>query len=120
VTHESSRNALSRAGWLPRVSTVSVRLSLLLRRCRMLLGRRLGGSALLGLLLRCGLGGGALLRLLLGRGSGCCALLGLLLGRGLGGVALCATDKETPYGVLFTGRAWSEPTLLRLAYHFEQ
>jgi amidase len=32
-------------------------------------------------------------------------------------------DKETPdypYGVTFTGRAWSEPTLLRLAYAFEQ
>jgi hypothetical protein len=79
------------------VSTVSVRLSLLLRRCRMLLGRGLGGSALLGLLLgrglggsallglllRCGLGGSALLGLLLCRGLGCCALLGLLLGRGL-------------------------------------
>jgi Asp-tRNA(Asn)/Glu-tRNA(Gln) amidotransferase A subunit family amidase len=35
----------------------------------------------------------------------------------------CATDKKTPdysYGALFTGRAWSEPTLLRLAYAFEQ
>ena len=42
-----------------------MRLSLLLRRCRMLLGRRLGGSALLGLLLGRGLGGGALLRYLL-------------------------------------------------------
>jgi amidase len=32
-------------------------------------------------------------------------------------------DKETPdypYGVTFTGRAWSEPVLLRLAYAFEQ
>jgi amidase len=32
-------------------------------------------------------------------------------------------DKETPdypYGASFTGRAWSEPTLLRLAYAFEQ
>ncbi len=32
-------------------------------------------------------------------------------------------DKETPdypYGVTFTGRAWSEPILLRLAYAFEQ
>jgi amidase len=32
-------------------------------------------------------------------------------------------DKETPeypYGTTFTGRAWSEPTLLRLAYAFEQ
>ena len=47
------------------MSTVSVRLSLLLRRCRMLLGCRLGGSALLGLLLGRGLGGGALLRYLL-------------------------------------------------------
>ena len=47
------------------MSTVSVRLSLLLRRCRMLLGRRLGGSALLGLLLGRGLGGGASLRYLL-------------------------------------------------------
>jgi amidase len=32
-------------------------------------------------------------------------------------------DKETPeypYGATFAGRAWSEPTLLRLAYAFEQ
>ncbi len=32
-------------------------------------------------------------------------------------------DQETPeypYGATFTGRAWSEPTLLRLAYAFEQ
>ena len=32
-------------------------------------------------------------------------------------------DKDTPdypYGITFTGRAWSEPTLLRLAYAFEQ
>jgi amidase len=32
-------------------------------------------------------------------------------------------DKETPdypYGATFTGRAWSEPILLRLAYAFEQ
>jgi amidase len=32
-------------------------------------------------------------------------------------------DKDTPdypFGVTFTGRAWSEPTLLRLAYAFEQ
>ena len=27
---------------------------------------------------------------------------------------------EVPYGATFTGRAWSEPTLLRLAYAFEQ
>jgi len=27
---------------------------------------------------------------------------------------------EYPYGATFTGRAWSEPTLLRLAYAFEQ
>ncbi len=27
---------------------------------------------------------------------------------------------EYPFGVTFTGRAWSEPTLLRLAYAFEQ
>ena len=34
-----------------------------------------------------------------------------------------ARDKETPdypYGATFTGRAWSEPTLLRFAYAFEQ
>jgi amidase len=34
-----------------------------------------------------------------------------------------ARDKETPdypYGATFTGRAWSEPVLLRLAYAFEQ
>jgi amidase len=32
-------------------------------------------------------------------------------------------DKDTPdypYGATFTGRAWAEPTLLRLAYAFEQ
>ena len=32
-------------------------------------------------------------------------------------------DPETPdypFGITFTGRAWSEPTLLRLAYAFEQ
>jgi amidase len=32
-------------------------------------------------------------------------------------------DKDTPeypYGATFTGRAWSEPVLLRLAYAFEQ
>jgi len=32
-------------------------------------------------------------------------------------------DKDTaeyPYGATFTGRAWTEPTLLRLAYAFEQ
>jgi amidase len=32
-------------------------------------------------------------------------------------------DRQTPdypYGVAFTGRAWSEPVLLRLAYAFEQ
>ena len=32
-------------------------------------------------------------------------------------------DRQTPdypYGVTFTGRAWSEPVLLRLAYAFEQ
>jgi len=32
-------------------------------------------------------------------------------------------DKDTPnypYGATLTGRAWSEPTLLRLAYAFEQ
>ncbi len=32
-------------------------------------------------------------------------------------------DRETPdypYGITFTGRAWSEATLLRLAYAFEQ
>ena len=30
------------------------------------------------------------------------------------------TTPEYPFGVTFTGRAWSEPTLLRLAYAFEQ
>src|SRR5437868_2378654 len=75
---------LSRASWLPRVSTIAVCLSLLLRRCRMLLG----GGALLGLLLGCGLSGGALLGLLLRCGLGGGALLGLLLGCALGGGAL--------------------------------
>jgi amidase len=40
-----------------------------------------------------------------------------------GGFAAGAGRRETPdypYGVTFTGRAWSEPTLLRLAYAFEQ
>jgi amidase len=39
------------------------------------------------------------------------------------GTVTAASDKETPeypYGVTFTGRAWSEPVLLRLAYAFEQ
>ncbi len=35
------------------------------------------------------------------------------------GSAGCETP-EYPFGVTFTGRAWSEPTLLRLAYAFEQ
>jgi amidase len=40
-----------------------------------------------------------------------------------GGFVSGIRDKRTPeypYGVTFTGRAWSEPTLLRLAYAFEQ
>ena len=39
------------------------------------------------------------------------------------GFVASAHDKDTPeypYGATFTGRAWSEPTLLRLAYAFEQ
>jgi amidase len=39
------------------------------------------------------------------------------------GTVTAASDKETleyPYGVTFTGRAWSEAALLRLAYAFEQ
>jgi len=39
------------------------------------------------------------------------------------GTVTATSDKETPeypYGVTFTGRAWSEPMLLRLAYAFEQ
>ena len=39
------------------------------------------------------------------------------------GTVTAASEKETPeypYGVTFTGRAWSEPVLLRLAYAFEQ
>jgi amidase len=39
------------------------------------------------------------------------------------GTVTATSDKETPeypYGVTFTGRAWSEPVLLRLAYAFEQ
>src|SRR5947208_1490122 len=39
------------------------------------------------------------------------------------GLVAGVRDKETPdypYGATFTGRAWSEPTLLRLAYAFEQ
>jgi len=27
---------------------------------------------------------------------------------------------DYPFGITFTGRAWSEPVLLRLAYAFEQ
>ena len=29
-------------------------------------------------------------------------------------------DNGAPFGVTFTGLAWSEPTLIRLAYSFEQ
>jgi amidase len=39
------------------------------------------------------------------------------------GTVTAASDKETrayPFGATFTGRAWSEPVLLRLAYAFEQ
>jgi amidase len=39
------------------------------------------------------------------------------------GTVTATSDKETPaypYGATFTGRAWSEPVLLRLAYAFEQ
>jgi amidase len=39
------------------------------------------------------------------------------------GTVTATSEKETPeypYGVTFTGRAWSEPVLLRLAYAFEQ
>src|SRR5262249_36337247 len=39
------------------------------------------------------------------------------------GSVVATSEKETPpypYGVTFTGRAWSEPVLLRLAYAFEQ
>jgi amidase len=38
---------------------------------------------------------------------------------GIGGIGGRDTP-EYPFGVTFTGRAWSEPTLLRLAYAFEQ
>jgi len=39
------------------------------------------------------------------------------------GAASATSDQETPpypFGATFTGRAWSEPVLLRLAYAFEQ
>jgi amidase len=39
------------------------------------------------------------------------------------GFVVGTRDRQTPdypYGVTFTGRAWSEPVLLRLAYAFEQ
>lgn len=36
------------------------------------------------------------------------------------GVAGARTTPEYPFGATFTGRAWSEPVLLRLAYAFEQ
>jgi amidase len=39
------------------------------------------------------------------------------------GTAVATIDRDTPeypYGATFTGRAWSEPVLLRLAYAFEQ
>lgn len=39
------------------------------------------------------------------------------------GTVTATSDKDTPeypYGLTFTGRAWSEPVLLRLAYAFEQ
>jgi hypothetical protein len=58
LTPDSGRDALSRAGWLPRVSTIAMCLSLLLRRSRTLLG----GSAPLGLLLGGGLGGSSVIR----------------------------------------------------------
>jgi amidase len=32
----------------------------------------------------------------------------------------CGFAYELPVGLSFIGRAWSEPTLLRLAYAFEQ
>src|SRR6516162_9567451 len=38
---------------------------------------------------------------------------------GIGGIGGRDTP-DYPYGATFTGRAWSEPTLLRLAYAFEQ
>lgn len=36
------------------------------------------------------------------------------------GFAADAEGREIPFGVTFTGRAWSEATLLRLAYAYEQ
>jgi Asp-tRNA(Asn)/Glu-tRNA(Gln) amidotransferase A subunit family amidase len=37
----------------------------------------------------------------------------------ISGIGMTATP-EYPFGVTFTGRAWSKPVLLRLAYSFEQ
>ena len=39
---------------------------------------------------------------------------------GPGRLCLGPPARPIPYGATFTGRAWSEPTLLRLAYAFEQ
>jgi amidase len=36
------------------------------------------------------------------------------------GFVAVAGGPATPLGATFTGRAWSEPVLLRLAYAFEQ
>jgi amidase len=36
------------------------------------------------------------------------------------GVGAMRMTPEYPFGATFTGRAWSEPVLLRLAYAFEQ
>jgi amidase len=41
---------------------------------------------------------------------------GMVAGTGPGGQA----TPDYPFGATFTGRAWSEPVLLRLAYAFEQ
>ena len=45
---------------------------------------------------------------------------GIAAKAGYPSVQVPAAADELPYGVTFTGRAWSEPILLRLAYAFEQ
>ncbi len=45
---------------------------------------------------------------------------GIAAKAGYPSVQVPAVADELPYGITFTGRAWSEPLLLRLAYAFEQ
>ncbi len=59
-----------------------------------------------------------------GRSSKCAAVAGYPLVTVPAGFVTCGIDTdaevELPVGLTFMGRAWSEPTLIRLAYAFEQ